>query len=297
MVVGGDFMYYGLIALSVLMFSSNFVFSQQYRKRMGSGFFQTFLLSFAGSVAGIISMAVISGLKFEFTLFSFVMAFFAALNGILLNYCSQRTLGMVNLSMYSIIMMLGGMLLPSVVGVVFFDEGMTLAKGLCYLLIAAALALTFKKDEQNTKTPKKAYLYYAGVFILNGMSGVISKIFNAADFERVSSAGYSLLTAMCTFCISGVLVLILYHTYKGKISLPAVCFACGGGGINRVANFLLVAALLHVHASVQYPMVTGGCMIVSTIIAFFTSAKPTKMQITSVALSFVGIVLLVTVPI
>ena len=76
---------------------------------------------------------------------------------------------------------------------------------------------------------------------------------------------------------AGVLVLILYHAYKGKVSLPAICFACGGGGINRVANFLLVAALLHVPASVQYPMVTGGCMIVSTIIAFFTSAKPTKM--------------------
>ena len=288
-------MYYGLIALSVLMFSSNFLFSQQYRKRMGSGFFQTFLLSFAGSVAGLVAMAVISGLTLEFTPFSLIMAFSAALNGILLNYCSQRTLGIVNLSMYSIIMMLGGMILPSVVGVVFFDEGMTLAKGLCYTFIAVALALTFKKNDSQTKTPKIAYLFYAGVFVLNGMSGVISKIFNAAPFERVSSAGYSLLTSLCTFCISGALVLILSFTYKGKISLPALGFGCGSGGINRIANFLLVAALLHVPASVQYPMVTGGVMIISTLISFFTKDKPTVRQILSVTLSFIGIVLLVTV--
>lgn len=267
---------------------------------MGSGFFQTFLLSFVGSVAGLIVMSITQiltdGLKFEFSVFSLIMALASVLNGLLLNYCSQRTLGIVNLSLYSLIMMLGGMVLPSVVGVVFFDEGMTLAKGLCYLFIVAALLLTFKKDDKKT-TSKITYLYYAGVFVLNGMSGVITKIFNAAPYERVSAAGYSLLTAMCNFAVSGILMLLLFNTYKGKIGLPALSFGFMGGGINRFANFLLVAALLHVPASVQYPMVTGGCMIVSTIIAFFTSAKPTKMQIISVALSFVGIVLLVTVPI
>ncbi len=285
-----------MIALSVLMFSTNFVFGRQYRSRMGSGFFQTFLLSFIGSVAGLILMAVINGLKFEFSVFSLIMAATAAINGILLNYCGQRTLGIVNLSMYSLIMMLGGMVLPSVVGVVFFDEGMTVAKGLCYMFIAAALVLTFQKDDQK-HTKKSTYIYYVGVFVLNGMSGVITKIFNSAPYERVSSAGYSFLTSLCTFTISGILALALYRTYKGKISLPAVLFGFGGGGINRVANFLLVAALLHVHASVQYPMVTGGVMIVSTVIAFFTSSKPTKRQVASVLLSFIGIVLLVTIPI
>ena len=293
-------MYYGMIALSVFMFSTNFVFSRQYRKRMGSGFFQTFLLSFCGSVAGLIVMsltqALTDGIKFEFSVFSLVMALMTVLNGLLLNYCSLRTLGIVNLSLYSIIMMLGGMVLPSVVGVLFFDEGMTLAKGLCYLFIVAALVLTFEKSSQKTSS-KSAYIYYAGVFILNGMSGVINKIFNSAPYERISAAGYSLLTAMCNFTVSGLLVLILFRSFKGKISLPALGFGFTGGGINRFANFLLVAALAHVHASVQYPMVTGGTMIISTVIAFFTKDKPTKRQIVSVVLAFIGIVLLVAVPI
>lgn len=290
-------MYYGMIALSVLMFSTNFVFSRQYRQRMGSGFFQTFLLSFIGSVAGLISMTLISTLQngrlsIEFSWFAFIMALTSVANGLLLNYCSLRTLGVVNLSMYSIIMMLGGMVLPSVVGVVFFDEGMTVAKGVCYALITVSLLLTLEKSDK-----KGGFLWYVGVFVLNGMSGVITKIFNAAPYTRISAAGYSFLTAICNFTVSGLLVLLLYRNFKGKISFTAIGYGFAGGGINRIANFLLVAALAHVPASVQYPMVTGGVMIVSTVIAFFTSSKPTNRQIASVILSFIGIVLLVTIPI
>ena len=68
------------------------------------------------------------------------------------------------------------------------------------------------------------------------------------------------------------------------------------GITNRVANFLLVIALAHVDASVQYPMVTGGVMIVSTLICFFGKNKPSKKEMLSVILAFVGMLALFVIP-
>ena len=65
---------------------------------------------------------------------------------------------------------------------------------------------------------------------------------------------------------------------------------------NRVANLLLLSSLAVLPASVQYPFVTGGVMIVSTAIAFISGQKPSRRELASVALSFVGILALVLIP-
>ena len=67
--------------------------------------------------------------------------------------------------------------------------------------------------------------------------------------------------------------------------------------MNKIANFLLVLALAHVDVSVQYPMVTGGTMIVSTVICFFGDKKPSKKEILSVAFAFVGMLALFLIPV
>ena len=67
------------------------------------------------------------------------------------------------------------------------------------------------------------------------------------------------------------------------------------GILNKVANYMLLIALVHVPASTQYPMVTGGVMIVSTALGFLTAKKPSAKEIISVALSFAGIMALVLI--
>lgn len=283
--------YYGMIVLSVLMFGVNFALNGQYQKRIGSGFFPSFFLATLSSFAGILVLFPLNGFRFEFALFPLLMALCVTTNTLLLNYCSLKTLGRVNLSLYSLFMMLGGMLLPSVVGVLFFDEAMTLAKGVCYLFIVLALLFTLERSDK-----KGGGLFFAGVFVLNGMSGVIAKIYQSAPFPKLSSSGYSLLCAVTTFTVAGLLSLLFLRSFRRRIPLRATLFGLAGGGFNRVANLLLLIALLYVPASVQYPMVTGGTMIVSTVIACFSANKPTKKQWIAVALSFLGTLLLVVIP-
>jgi len=54
---------------------------------------------------------------------------------------------------------------------------------------------------------------------------------------------------------------------------------------------------MHVEASVQYPMVTGGVMIVSTVISCFGKNKPSVKELASVGLAFIGMLTLFAIPI
>lgn len=286
-------MYYGMITVSVLLFGGNFAFNRFYQKGMGSGFFPSFFLSFLGAAIGIVVLFPMNGFQFfDLKWFPIALAMATAVNNLTLSFCGLKTLGKVNLSLYSLFLMLGGMVLPSVLGVIFFEEPMTFAKGVCYVFLLGALLMTVEKSET-----KGGFLYYAGVFLLNGMSGVFAKIYQSSSLPKIPTSAYSLLCACCVFLLGGLLSLITYPRFRKKIPLLPTVFGLGGGALNQVANYLLLVALLHVPASVQYPMVTGGVMIISTVIACFTSDKPTKKQWIAVGLSFVGILLLVTIPI
>lgn len=285
---------YALIIISVVMFGGCFALQDVYRKMRGSGICISLESSLAGAAAGIIVLLAINGFHFELTPFTLFMAALSALNGIAFTFCSFKALDAINLSLFSLFSMLGGMALPFVLGIAFYNEGITVAKVICVIFICAALTLTVERGEK-----KKGYIYYAGIFVLNGMSGVLSKLFTSAPFEKTGAAWYSIWAAAFTIIFSGVALLILRRKYTNAqpYTLRALLVGASGGGINKIANFLLIIALSQVDASVQYPMVTGGVMIVSTLICFFGSRKPSRKEVISVALAFVGMLALFIIPI
>lgn len=298
--------YYSLILLSVAMFGGGFAFQDLYRKKRGSGLRISMEASCIGSIAGLIVLLAIDGCAFEHTPFTLLMAFLTALNGMAFTFCAFRALDYINLSLFSLFSMLGGMVLPFLQGIFFYDETFTLAKGICVLFIIAALLCTLEKGEK-----KKGAIFYAGIFVLNGMAGVISKIFTASDFPKASAAGYSMWSAAMTVLLSGLAWLVLSQRetrraladgverekIEKKVILQSYGIGALSGAVNKVANFLLVLALVHVDASVQYPMVTGGTMIVSTALSFFGDKKPNKREMLGVFLAFLGMLALFLIPV
>ena len=287
-------MYYGLIILSVVMFGVNFALNDVYRRARGSSVKASLEFTFFGSIVGIAVLFAFNGLVFELTPYALLMSLIAALNGFAFTFCGFKALGSINLSVYSLFSMLGGMMLPFVQGIVFYGEKITVAKVLCFALICVALVLTVEKGEK-----RNGMIYYVGIFVLNGLSGVITKIYNEAPFEKVSAAGYSILNSTWSIVIAGIILLIFYRKKQEEksVSLKSVGIAALGGSINRVANFILVLSLNYVENTVQYPMVTGGVMIVSTVICFFGKNKPKKKEIVSVVLAFIGLLILFLLPI
>ena len=284
-------MYYLIIMVSVVLFGGCFALNDAYQKLNKSSIKSSMQFSLVGSVASVVVLFLINGIRLEFTPFSLLMAALSAINGFLFTFCSFKALGSINLSVYSLFSMLGGMLLPFVQGIAFYDEPITIAKAVGFVLICIALGVTVKQGE------KGGTIYYIGVFVLNGMAGVISKIFASSSAPKVSAAGYTVLICLSTFVISFAYLLFTGGLkFKERPSAKSICIASASGATNKLANFLLVIALANVDASLQYPMVTGGVIIVSTVISCFKKTKPNKKELLSVAIAFAGLLALFIIP-
>ncbi len=265
------------------MFGFQFRLNQIYEKEVGNTLKDAFVFITGYSIAGLIVLLIINGPHFEFTGFSLLMAVFTALDFIACSYFSLKAFSKVNIALLSIFSMLGGMVLPFIVGILFFDEGLTAAKIVCIILLIFAVCVTFEK-----KTKNSGLIYCFCVFFFNGMSGVLSKIFQSAPYPKTNEAVYSVMCAAVTGFIAGIFLIFI----KGKkinLNKKAIAAMTGYGILNRVANYLLLLALAVLPASVQYPFITGGVIIVSVVIGLFTNQKPSKREIVSVILSGLGI--------
>ena len=286
-------MYYGMIALAVILFGGTFALNQQYERKCGNDLFATVLFTLVSGSAGLIALLAIHRFAVSCTAFTLLVAAAAALNSMLFTFCSLRALHRIDLSLYSLFSMIGGMTLPFLAGLFFYREPMTLAKGICFTFVLAALLLGMKRREKTG-----GIVYYIAIFVLNGMSGVLAKIFEAAPYPKADAASYSILTVALTVGAAILLLPVaLRRNQRLRPSAGALVSAAGHGVFNRIANLLLLVALGFVPISVQYPMVTGGVMIVSTVIGSFSKVKPTRREVAAVIIAFAGIVLLVTVPI
>ena len=172
-------MYYGMIIGSVILFGTSFFFQDEYRKIRGSSLKISMQYSIPGTIAGLFILLIINRFCLSFTPFTLIMAVVNSVNGLLMGFCSFKALGKINLSLFSVFCMLGGMVLPFLQGICFYGEPLTVSKILCFMLIVAALMLTVEKSDK-----KSGAIYYMGVFVLNGMSGVITKLYNELPFEK-----------------------------------------------------------------------------------------------------------------
>ncbi len=288
----GESMYYLVISAAVTMFGVQFFFNERYTNSEGAGMRAVLRFTLCANAAGAVILSLIaliqSGFRLpSFSFFTLGIAAAATLNGFLYNFCSFQSLAKINLSLYSVFAMLGGMTLPFVSGILFFHEDFTLGKGVCFAFIALALSFTVEKGQKRGGWP-----YYLGIFIFNGMSGVLTKIYQYFDVPKTPDAYYSVTLALLMTLTSAVL-LLFNKEEKKKPALRTVGYSAGYGILSTVANFLLLLSLSHLPASAQYPFVTGGVMIVSTVLCLFTPNKPKKKDLLSVALAFAGIMALV----
>lgn len=280
-------MYYLLVIVAVVLFSLQFLFNQKFQQNRGESTKSALEFSLYKSIVIIVIMLFISKFNVQITLFSVIMSVLYAVSGIAMTAFSLKAFAVANLSVYSVFSMLGGMLLPFVLGIGFYHEEVTLFKLICCALIAVSVLLNIKKGNQN----KKAIIYYLAVFVLNGMAGVLSKIHQSSQLPHTDSAGFMILSSVATAFISAVWLLIAYKEIpliKGK----NLAYASGYGVFNGIGNLFLLISLSHLPASVQYPLVTGGVMIFSTVISAVRKEKITAKEYIAASISFLASILM-----
>lgn len=291
-------MYIALICFATFLFSVQFVFNDVYQRGEGANVVTSMLFSGLTGIAGVVMLVLTNADAFQYSLFSMLLAFLSAAKNVLSAYLSIMVLSRANLSVYSLYSMLGGMLLPFGYAILFCGEPLTWQKCVCTVLVMGALLLGLKgkdnaPDEQ--RQHGSPLPWYLGVFVMNGLSGVFSTIHQRAGEIAVSASAYSLMERLWGLLI--VVIVLLVCRSRGqairlKRPLRSIGSTAGYGVITTLANLILLIALLHVDASIQYPIVTGGVIVLSLLWDWVLGKKPNRYAVGAAAVSFAGLLFL-----
>ena len=313
-------MYYAMLIGASFLFGSQFMVTKAFEKNYGktvraSLSFSLLYSLFAGVIFFIIKL-VSSGTVFNLNPFSLCMAFGLSLVNILSSAIGIKTLALGDIAVYSLFLMLGGMIVPFFAGIVFLKESVSVCNliGVAIMIIALCLPVFFGKKNKNAveaqtegDTTKKTsvffYLLCVFLFILNGLSSTLSK-FNSVREGAALGAEFTFYTYGIQFVIS--LAAFALTTASGKsdktqneekqpcILFRPVAIGCGAafGAVNGTAFLMSSVAAEHVVAVAQYPLITGATILFSSLLAFlFYREKPTALQLVQIMISLAATIL------
>lgn len=276
-----------LVVLSTLLFALQFFFQQMYSKKNGNSFAATLDFLIISGVAGALLLLCKTGFSIGFSGVTFLLASIYGASCFIFSYCSLKSFAYVNLSVYSVFAMLGGMLLPALYGILFVGEDFTWQIAVCFALVFLAMVLTVERG----KTTALGFLFYFLVFVMNGMSGVLSKLHN--DSPAAVSADSYLFWSKVTVVAAALLLRLLFFRRVRMPHPSAVWQGAGYAVLTTFGNLFLLIALETLPASVQYPLVTGGVMVFSTAISLIRKEKVTVKQLVSTALALASTVFII----
>lgn len=313
-------MYYAMLIGASFLFGSQFMVTKAFEKNYGktvraSLSFSLLYSLFAGVIFFIIKL-VSSGTVFNLNPFSLCMAFGLSLVNILSSAIGIKTLALGDIAVYSLFLMLGGMIVPFFAGIVFLKESVSVCNliGVAIMIIALCLPVFFGKKTKNageaktdgdTKKKTSVFFYVLCVFlfILNGLSSTLSK-FNSVREGAALGAEFTFYTYGIQFVIS--LAAFALTTASGKsdktqneekqpgILFRPVAIGCGAafGAVNGTAFLMSSVAAEHVVAVAQYPLITGATILFSSLLAFlFYREKPTALQLVQIVISLAATIL------
>ena len=279
-------MYYIMIVISALLFSLQFLFNDSYKRECGSTPAAAIKFSFYTSAVGLVFLLIINRCNLEISLFSALTALVYAVVCIVFSYCSVKAFESANLSVYSVFSMIGGMVLPFLCGL-FLGEEFKLLRVIGVFVISAVIIFTADRSGKH----KGGFKYYIAIFLLNGLVGVISKIHQFFADLCIDSASFMMLVKIWMLLISAVLLLIMKKSFA--LSGKALCVCGIYSAVNSVGNLMLLIALLHLPASVQYPLVTGGTMLFAFVIGLIRRDRVTLRNILGTVLAVASTVIII----
>ena len=292
-------MYYLLLLAATALFSIQFVFNKIYQREVGATFAASCCFAVISAAVFGLAMLIVNRFSVGFTPFSALLALWATANGMLCGYFGILALSVSDLAKYSLWLMLGGMAVPFVYGILINGDAFTWQKAGCFLLIAAALFLNSRGGRAEKKGGALARISYAAIFLFNGLGGVIATIHQspANTGLAVPTTDYTIICTAFSFAASGSVLLIRRirgrpFPGKGRVTRKALFAAGAYGLVNGVANLLLMISIRHLEPSVQYPIITGGCVVLSVVFGLLFREKITARKCACAGITLLGTLLL-----
>ena len=267
---------YLIIILAVVCFAAQFAFTKVYEGCVKQTVVTSLVMLVLTGVLGALLYLAIGKFRVDVSLISVFLALAFAVVMIPYYIISIKVLSLGSLAVYSMFMMLGGMLLPFLYGIIFLSEEITWGKIVgCMLLTGFIIlqALSQKTPEGGEKGNK--YLFFIlclCIFVINGMTGVIAKAHQIQP-KGVDEVSFTVLSCTFTAGLSGILLLIItlckrkerFAEIKTVMNWKPLLFILLLGAAMHTGNFLILKAAANVPASVQFPLVSGGTILLSAL--------------------------------
>lgn len=305
---------YLTVLLSVVLLALQFTATKLYQLKFGSSpissaRFNVIVRSITTVIFLAATLIAVGGIEFSgFSLLCAAVIAAACVAYTMLGFAAMK-LGPV--SVYTLFLMCGGMLMPYLYGVIFLNETINTARilGIILMLLSLAMPLLDSKAESGgkKKTPAVYWLLCAVIFVLNGFVSIFSKVHQTSQLETVGTIEFVFLSNLCNFVISLAAYLIFRSRVKGRAepepddgishgklaaalgaTLPVMLGICAVTAVfDGSSYFLQLTGAKNLDASVLYPMITGGSVVLSALAAFiFFGEKPRKFAFIGLVISF-----------
>lgn len=259
--------------------------------------------------------------------FSLLIASLVALTMICYTLLGFRILKYGSLLVFTVFLMLGGMMVPYLYGVIMLGEHINAPRVIGLVLMTVSLFLPLigsSSDKTNGRAERsvRAKIIFGilcfAVFILNGLTSIFTKIHAANVFQQVVSKpiAFVMLCNLMGFVFSGIALIVMILIHKRSAAMPdASGTSESGAGTNFVDGasaktfakaFLMVLPAIALAslfdsgsyflqqlgaaalpASVMYPLLTGGSIVLSAVIGFFFfKEKPSRLALIGLIITF-----------
>ena len=296
---------YVILLIGVFCFTLQFALTKLYERLVKQTIFTALIMLVVSNLTGARLFFIIGGFKVEFSLVSTIFAIINALVMIPYYVVGIKVLSLGSLAIYSMFMMLGGMLVPFFYGIIFLSEELSVGKLLGTILLTVFIVLQgVKQDDKdsqkaNNKTKRIFFILCLVIFILNGLTGVVSKAHQISS-GIVDEMSFTVLSCLLTALLSACLIPACIKKENGNavsfvksiLKIKPFCVMVFMGISAYMGNFLHLLAASHIPASVQFPLVSGGVIVFSAIASVTVfKEKAGKFEWISVGGAFISTLL------
>jgi len=191
----------------------------------------------------------------------------------------------------SALMISYSLILPTLYGLLFLHDpiGIGLLPGIALLMIS--LFLTNKKSEAVTITPKWL-MYILLAFAGNGMCSIVQKM-QQIKFDGAYKNEFMIMALIFVFISMGGMSLFLESKQLTTYAKKGWGLGVACGVMNGTVNLLVMILLAAMPASLMFPLITGGGVVVTYIISkLYYKERLSNTQLAGFILGILSVIIL-----
>lgn len=276
-----------LLLTTLVCLSMQSVFRKIYAGRTGGGGVYTYTV-IAGAGTLLFFIATSKGFVWDARIIPYAVIF--AISYIVAGVFGLKAIATGSLSLTSLVTNCS-LILPTFYGLIFLSEESSVFLYAGIILLIAALVMVNKTGE-TTPVTGKWLLFVSVAFIGNGMCSISQK----AQQDAFAGAGKNELMIIALAIVVVVnFVFVLLTERKNLVSYVKKGWLNGllGGAFNGVVNLFVMFLVGRLPASVVFPLISGGGIVLTYIISrVFYKEKLSRQQTIGFMLGIASIVLL-----